>query len=271
MPSTKAASGALLLALMGCAADAEPGVPFSDDYVVTRLAPDPVTELGFGLTEHRELPEVDTLLRFFEAVRCDGVNPLLLRLSGERFGTRAEGRFDMFLADWDEGSGDPCVDGTFGIQPVFAPGRAAPFGGPLYMDGVDGDSRVTIRIDYAMAETVAPLLVNFLRVSFEARPATYEVTGGRMSAIWSARYFDRVSTGEGAPTFFDVVVAGAELQPDVDEDSDGLERFHDDDGDGFVDRCVDGDGREVLGVDCVRTPGFNDAYALEFLFRLRPL
>lgn len=69
-------------------------------------------------------------------------------------------------------------------------------------------------------------------------------------------------------TLLDVLATGCGLfglQPDEDVDGDGLERLFDDDGDGQIDRCVDGDGTEILGVDCPQDPGIVDGYTLVFV------
>lgn len=77
-------------------------------------------------------------------------------------------------------------------------------------------------------------------------------------------------------SLLDVLVGGCgfpiSLQPDVDLDGDGLEKFYDtmagtdaDAGagmDGSIDRCVDGDGTELLGTTCVQDPRFADGYRL---------
>lgn len=69
-------------------------------------------------------------------------------------------------------------------------------------------------------------------------------------------------------SLLDVLASGCgfiPLQPDSDVDGDGLERFFDDDGDGAVDRCVDGDGTEILGTDCPRNKAIADGYELIFV------
>lgn len=76
-------------------------------------------------------------------------------------------------------------------------------------------------------------------------------------------------------TMLDALAAGCpiSLQPDVDLDGDGLERYFDDLGDadagtsqdGRIDRCVDGDGTEILGTDCVSDSRMADGYRLIFV------
>lgn len=72
-------------------------------------------------------------------------------------------------------------------------------------------------------------------------------------------------------TFLDVISQGClgldGIQPDVDRDGDGLERFEEKLGmiDWVIDRCVDGDGTEyasVPGVPCVLDPAFADGYTV---------
>jgi hypothetical protein len=64
-------------------------------------------------------------------------------------------------------------------------------------------------------------------------------------------------------TMLDVLANGCgllALQPDVDLDGDGLERFYHTGG--VIDRCVDGDGTEYLGTDCWMRSEFADGYLL---------
>lgn len=78
-------------------------------------------------------------------------------------------------------------------------------------------------------------------------------------------------------TLLDVIATGCgffALQPEVDLDGDGLEKFFDDGGgdpdagspkDGVIDRCVDGDGTEILGTGCAGDARIKDGYRLIFV------
>ncbi len=77
-------------------------------------------------------------------------------------------------------------------------------------------------------------------------------------------------------TLLDVMISGCgtgfAVQPDVDLDGDGLEKLYDtpmpnDAGvtaDGTIDRCVDGDGTEILGTSCWNDPAMADGYRMVF-------
>jgi hypothetical protein len=80
----------------------------------------------------------------------------------------------------------------------------------------------------------------------------------------------------GSQTLLDVFATGCgfiQVQPEVDLDGDGLEQLFDTMGDadagtatdGRIDRCVDGDGTEILGVDCPMDPRIQDGYRLIFV------
>ena len=73
----------------------------------------------------------------------------------------------------------------------------------------------------------------------------------------------------GNTTLLDVIVTGLNAfnyrvtptQPDIDLDGDGLEHLMDTDGDGRVDRCIDGNGTIIDGTDCPLDPRMADGYS----------
>lgn len=68
----------------------------------------------------------------------------------------------------------------------------------------------------------------------------------------------------GGANMLDVLATGCgflALQPDADIDGDGLERYQDTDGDGAIDRCIDGDGTMIDGTDCTVNPAMADGYS----------
>jgi cysteine-rich repeat protein len=96
-------------------------------------------------------------------------------------------------------------------------------------------------------------------------------SGGRICGamtISSLAHFENF-TGSAGQTFLDVLVLGVTVasyqmtatQPDIDVDNDGLERLSDTDGDNHIDLCVDGNGTQIQGVDCVDDPRIADGYS----------
>lgn len=95
--------------------------------------------------------------------------------------------------------------------------------------------------------------------------------GGRLRGAVPASYLSfvpNVTMGlcQGA-TMLDALALGCpiQLQPEVDLDGDGLEKYFDDDGDGGIDRCRDGDGMELWGTSCPEDPRMRDGYRLIFV------
>ncbi len=99
-----------------------------------------------------------------------------------------------------------------------------------------------------------------------------ELTGGRLVGGLPASLLalaPNIATGQcpGA-TMLDVIATGCgllPLQPDIDLDGDGFEKLYDTDGDGAIDRCVNGDGTEILGTDCPSNPAIADGYRIIFV------
>jgi hypothetical protein len=101
------------------------------------------------------------------------------------------------------------------------------------------------------------------------------LTGAVPASILAAAPNIAMSMCKGQ-TLLDVIATGCgfiPVQPEIDLDGDGLEKFYDDEsadpdagsgGDGQIDRCVDGDGTEILGTDCASDPKIADGYRLIF-------
>lgn len=167
--------------------------------------------------------------------------------------------------------------GLVGGEPVMHFTTASIAGGQLAAEGAD--------------ELVLPLgglqfPIRQLSLSGRLRPtdddlAVHRLDDGRLRGAVPASllYLAPNITSGTCPgsTMLDVLIGGCgyplSLQPDVDLDGDGLERFYDQagggdagtTGDGRVDRCVDGDGTEVLGESCPSGAGFADGYRLIFV------
>jgi len=283
----------LATTMLGCATQAEPPEPFQDRYVFERVGVDPISELGHGLLSFPE--EGAQLLSFFDDIRCDGALPLVVEMVGERTSRSAEGRFGMYVGD--PARAEPCTAECVPLVALFARGGAPPISGPLYMEGLEGEAWFSAHV--SLGSPAADTLPEFLKISFEVSSSTGKATQGRMTGRWSAPFLHRLP-GQRAPLLFnpvppttppvgepvdplmpppqrrpqsalDLFVTLGNLQPDVDEDSDGLERFSDSDGDSRIDTCVDGDGSVFEDPDCATFPEMADSYEFVLLFKLRPV
>lgn len=124
-----------------------------------------------------------------------------------------------------------------------------------------------------------PVLEGTLTASAEG-DSIQTLENGRLTGAVSASLLGivpNITMGTcGGQTLLDVIATGCgifALQPEVDLDGDGLEKLFDVEGvdengnpakDGHIDKCVDGDGTEILGPDCASDPRIADAYRLVF-------
>jgi hypothetical protein len=83
-----------------------------------------------------------------------------------------------------------------------------------------------------------------------------------LSAIWTICGLSRaLFPGPTPGTFLDVLVNSFGVQADIDRDGDGLETVVYDVG-GEITHCVDGNGDEIPGKDCVCDPRIKDGYSV---------
>ncbi len=159
--------------------------------------------------------------------------------------------------------------------------------------GMDGNPTIefttaSIKKGFLHAESVGVLMTPGLPFPFanpvlegtiKATPeedAIYTLEKGRLTGAVQASllgFIPNITMGQcQGQTLLDVIATGCgifPLQPQVDLDGDGLEKFFDDPDDMGVkdfriDRCVDGDGTEILGTDCVSDSRIADGYNLIF-------
>jgi hypothetical protein len=152
-----------------------------------------------------------------------------------------------------------------GVGSLMMPGFPLPLGGDQTLDGQlvptqDNEHIRTLEGGRMVTVLAASMLQNL--------PNIFGALGG-MGGMGGMQcqgqnFLDAIATGCGFLPF----------QPDADIDGDGLEKFYDTEGgdpdagtltDGHIDKCVDGDGTEILGPDCVSDPRIKDGYKMIFV------
>ncbi len=263
--------------VMGCAEEEVPTEEFYQTYVVSRISVDPVTEFGYGLTQNNE--SFAALFDFLADVSCDGRTPFIFELTGTRQGQRAWGNIGLDLGLYVrgghcDGSAELISTGLFDTEDGGTSVR-----GPFYIEGQIADGRVDVR---PLNDITANLFQGWVQVIAELHRGTWEVNRGSMTATWTVPFLhSNVLIGFEPRTWLDYVVVNGlqpeptesmeSLQPDVDVDGDGLERFYDTDFDGLIDECVDGDGTTWSDdLDCPNRVGFTDGFELNLVFRVVP-
>lgn len=234
-----------------------------EDYALSRLSLDPVTEIGDLLADDPALAASFGI--HFEDANCDGPLPILARLEGERVGTRAEGSLAMVVGVLD--SGEPCDGtGTFVVGGGVVDGEPI-VRGPLFVEGSTAEARIPLaRIDPSLS-----FLPTWWRITARRRQGGDAFSDAEGSAHWRPSHLASVESMRTPDLTLLDELAALGAQPDLDVDRDGLETILDEDDDGHVDRCIDGDGAIIDGAGCVDDGRMVDAFELVIRFRLVPV
>ena len=268
---------AVALSLVGCQGTSADRPSIDAYFIVVRLHLDPSTRVGeiVDMTPEGEL--VGEQLR---RVDCTAEQVVLIHI--EDGPELPLGRASVLLATAVDAT-DLCeAGGRVAIQPLSyrdAELTVPIVQGPLLVGGQTLDGRLPLgELDAASFEVFPPWwrLSGRLLMESGASGRDLELEDAHASAVWRVRQLqgERLADLMGAEpsadqSMLDVLVA-AGVQPDVDVDGDGRERFMDTDRDGLVDRCVDGDGTTLDGRECAGDPRFADGYDLRLIFRLVP-
>jgi hypothetical protein len=257
-------------------------LPYHATFALSRLRLDPTSALGDGLLSY---PLVLRIVNgYLDQLICSGPHTIVIELSGTARGDRVRGQIGIASGtDADANPGNNCDgQGTFSVELAALDAGLPRARGAVSIDG----DRLVGKLEPAMGagdqsppqpgDQPEPRLLadnTFLYQSWydvEARlhgkpPAADD---GRISASVPASTL----FGTGGPsTTLDTVVLKLHLQPDFDADGDGLELFFDDNGDGHIDHCVDGNGRHFTGdPSCPTRPEIRDGFSSGFIFRAVP-
>lgn len=263
-----------LLLLSACAEEA-PAQSVEGLFVVSRLAVDPATELGEIFQARPDIdpddPVVTTIDQIFDRTACYAERAIAFSFSAQRTEERGEGCVALALVARTSGP-DLCGQG---LEAEIDPDtfedldeRRPWVQGPLFIEGQTLDARLSIGdVPLPGAQIFPRWWTLRARLSPPAPDRAVTVSDAELSTAWPAGgelLFETPDTGE---RLLDLLIARG-LQPDLDLDGDGLESFEDTDGDGVIDRCTDGDGDAVDGVDCPADGRFADGYDLRLRFRV---
>ncbi len=242
--------------LSSCFIDStEPEPEFRTHHVITRFAVDPVSELGAAIDMNEELFE--ELFAALLRLTCDGDIPVIAELRSAEMGESA-GQMGLYISSPPATGPDPCSGSARFLllgNPLVS--------GPLYVEGDSAEARLPI-------EELFPDLVAFtsewVRVDLEGDPEG--LTGGTLFGLTQPAALITNTSPEFEPQSTLDILHQQGFRPDFDADEDGLEHFVDEDEDGLIDACIDGDGTVIPGRDCVNTDEIADAYELRILFRV---
>ncbi len=262
---------------LGAGCMGPPERPSVDAYfIVVRLHLDPSTRVGEIVDATPEGQLVGEQLR---RVDCTADEVVIIHI--EDGPDRDFGRASVLLGTAADTT-DLCdLGGPVIIQPLSYrdPEMTDPVvDGPLLIEGQTLDGRLPLgELGRASFETFPPwwqISGRMITGDGDAGRSDLRIEDAEARAVWRVRQLQRERLADLAgadpmaqESMLDVLVASG-VQPDIDADGDGRERFLDTNGDGLVDRCVEGDGRVFDAPDCAADPRFADGYGLKLIFRL---
>jgi hypothetical protein len=168
-------------------------------------------------------------------------------------------------------------NGRFYVENMFidrTTGPTSPIGVTASAGQLTTATAGTLLIPYPLVSTytfkIARTHVDGVISSDALRPTDLNLT--RMCGVFGASSMSTVrspNTASGGSLLDSVALGTVYLsfrvtatQPDIDLDGDGLETFFDDDSNGKIDRCVDGNGTQISGETCVTDPRIGDGYSM---------
>ena len=266
-----------LLAFAGCA-EPQPE-PFDRSLVIQRLTVDAVTQPGELFRRNPELAAQFEDL--FELVACGGGQPVALHIEGEVVDGQGFGTASFVLTTVEEG--EPCDGaGTLLVQPVSyedARTRDVRVRGPVFIDGATVDGRIPLG-RFQIGDATLGAFPTWWALTVRGRELSSRGPGsdgpgfafntGEASALWPPQQLAGLMAAEGDErSVLDMLIV-EDLQPDVDLDEDGLERWIAEGGEVVGCREAGAEERRPLA-ECTPENGFVDGYDLRLRFRLEPV
>lgn len=255
-----------LICLLASACEPPPTNTISASAVVVQTELDAFTVLGADFGD--EL----AVRNWLEGFLCSRTNVFVMHLEARVSGSTGFGHV-TFLVGLLE-SGEPCDgSGVLSVQPASIDEDGEYLvQGPASVEGRNVEAHIPLgSLDGPLVDAFPQWWTLTLSGGDAAIPDRATLTDlryGELAALWSV---PQLASAEDPATGLRLIDAGvaAGRQPDVDVDFDGLERFEDNDGDGRVESCIDGDGTtRRTGAECFEGVRFADAYALRLRMRL---